>query len=127
VKQDLEIWNHLGVVVNWLLGACKMHLRKCQLVYRGSCILFCILTPNYDFGVADDYLAPLALLFSLPRIHLRILGSLELQELSSIGFHLAITDLYNPREYPHLLYLDLQSIRSFILTFILFVQPTGSC
>jgi hypothetical protein len=27
-KQDLGIWNHLGVVVNWLLGACKMHLGK---------------------------------------------------------------------------------------------------
>jgi hypothetical protein len=24
-----------------------------------SCILFCILTPNYDFGVADDYSASL--------------------------------------------------------------------
>jgi hypothetical protein len=28
LKQDLGIWNHLGVVVNWLLGACKMHLGK---------------------------------------------------------------------------------------------------
>jgi hypothetical protein len=28
IKQDLGIWNHLGVVVNWLLGACKMHLGK---------------------------------------------------------------------------------------------------
>jgi hypothetical protein len=27
-EQDLGIWNHLGVVVNWLLGACKMHLGK---------------------------------------------------------------------------------------------------
>jgi hypothetical protein len=27
-KQDLGIWNHLGVVVNWLLGAYKMHLGK---------------------------------------------------------------------------------------------------
>ena len=27
-QQDLGIWNHLGVVVNWLLGACKMHLGK---------------------------------------------------------------------------------------------------
>jgi hypothetical protein len=30
VKQDLGIWNHLGVVVNWLLGkllvACEKHL-----------------------------------------------------------------------------------------------------
>jgi hypothetical protein len=29
-EQDLEIWNRLGVVVNWLLGkllgACKIHL-----------------------------------------------------------------------------------------------------
>ena len=29
-KQDLGIWNHLGVVVNWLLGACKM-LGACKL------------------------------------------------------------------------------------------------
>jgi ferric iron reductase protein FhuF len=28
IEQDLGIWNHLGVVVNWLLGACKMHLGK---------------------------------------------------------------------------------------------------
>jgi hypothetical protein len=27
-QQDLGIWNHLGVVVNWLLGACEMHLGK---------------------------------------------------------------------------------------------------
>jgi hypothetical protein len=30
IEQDLGFWNHLGVVVNWLLGkllgACKMHL-----------------------------------------------------------------------------------------------------
>jgi hypothetical protein len=30
VEQDLGIWNHLGVVVNWLLGACKM-LGACKL------------------------------------------------------------------------------------------------
>ena len=29
-QQDLGIWNHLGVVVNWLLGACKM-LGACKL------------------------------------------------------------------------------------------------
>jgi len=29
-EQDLGIWNHLGVVVNWLLGACKM-LGACKL------------------------------------------------------------------------------------------------
>jgi hypothetical protein len=32
VKQDLGIWNHLGVVVNWLpgklMGACKIGLGK---------------------------------------------------------------------------------------------------
>jgi hypothetical protein len=30
VEQDLGIWNDLGVVVNWLLGACKM-LGACKL------------------------------------------------------------------------------------------------
>ena len=30
LEQDLGIWNHLGVVVNWLLGACKM-LGACKL------------------------------------------------------------------------------------------------
>jgi hypothetical protein len=38
-EQDLGIWNHLGVVVNWFLGkllaACKKHLGKllgaCQM------------------------------------------------------------------------------------------------
>jgi hypothetical protein len=53
----------------------------------------------------------------------RLSFSWELQELSSVGFY---SDLYSPREYPHLFYLDLQSIRSFIPTFILSVQPTES-
>jgi hypothetical protein len=43
---------------------------------QGSCILSCILSPNYDFGVANGYSALQALLFSLAKIHLRILGSL---------------------------------------------------
>jgi hypothetical protein len=48
------------------------------------------------------------ILFSLPRIQLRILGSLETTraELYRLLFR-SITNLYNPREYPHLLYLDL--------------------
>jgi hypothetical protein len=29
-EQDLGIWNHLGVVMNWLLGACKI-LGACKL------------------------------------------------------------------------------------------------
>jgi hypothetical protein len=33
-EQDLGIWNHLGVVVNWLLGACKMHLGKLLGAYK---------------------------------------------------------------------------------------------
>jgi hypothetical protein len=28
LEQDLGIWNHLGVVVNWLLGAYRKHLGK---------------------------------------------------------------------------------------------------
>ena len=38
-EQDLEIWNHLGVVVNWLLGACKMRLRKHPGKLLGACKL----------------------------------------------------------------------------------------
>jgi hypothetical protein len=36
-EQDLGIWNHLGVVVNWLLGACKMHLGKHLGKLLGAC------------------------------------------------------------------------------------------
>jgi hypothetical protein len=60
----------------------------------------------------------------LLRIHLRILGSLSLGNYRSRAPLAYYSDLYNPRECPHLLYLDLQSIRSFIPTLILFVQPT---
>jgi hypothetical protein len=55
---------------------------------QGSCILFCILTPNYDrlahrrlFSLTRllfSYLSLTRALFSLLRIHLRILGSLSL-------------------------------------------------
>jgi hypothetical protein len=55
---------------------------------QGSCILFCILTPNYDrlahrrlFSLTRllfSYLSLMRALFSLLRIHLHILGSLSL-------------------------------------------------
>jgi hypothetical protein len=45
------------------------------------CILFCILTPNYDFGVADDYSALLGYYSALLGYHSTIEpyeGSLQL-------------------------------------------------
>jgi hypothetical protein len=55
---------------------------------QGSCVLFCILTPNYDrlahrrlFSLTRllfSYLSLMGALFSLLRIHLCILGSLSL-------------------------------------------------
>jgi hypothetical protein len=61
---------------------------KLSVGLQGSCILFCILTPNYDrlahrrlFSLTRllfSYLSLTRALFSLLRIHLRILGSLSL-------------------------------------------------
>jgi len=101
----------------------------CQNVswITGSCICFLFYTPDPDHS-ADRRLRRYysALPFSLPGIQLRILGSLTLlpirAELCRLPFT-TITDLYNPWEYPHYLYLDLQSIQ-IISPYKSTVQPT---